>query len=497
MTLRFEDLAGKRVAILGLGREGQAVFRQLRKRFPGQAISLFAESESDGGFSQQLDPELDHCHFGPFDRDQLSSFDVLVRSAGISPYREVLTQLRAQGVRFTTASSLWFAQYPDAKTICITGTKGKSTTAALTAHLINCAGSRACLSGNIGRPMLDCDPDGVDWWVIELSSYQLSDLQARPDIAVLLNLSEEHIDWHGSVQQYRADKLRLAGLVAHQGLIANASDAVLVKSLIDMSARSGLARPVIWFNAATGWRAGQQSVCFIPADGPADGTADGTADGSTAALKIQAPASLPGEHNMQNLAAALTVLETIGLQCADIQSALASFAGLPHRLQTIGQINGISYVDDSISTTPVSVLAALKTLGSSGVVLLLGGLDRGLGWDEFANKLGAHMPHAIITMPDNGPVIYRAIEKAIERTTGQMTGGAGTTGAARGEISVKPPGGLHAVENLQQAVALARTLVPANGSILLSPGAPSFPHFRDFEDRGKQFAGFAGIEKVT
>lgn len=474
--MNFDDLAGKRVGILGLGREGQAVWRQIRKRFPNQPISFFAESKSDSGFIGQLDPDLDSCHFGPFKRDQLIPFDVLVRSAGISPYREVLTELRTLGVQFTTANSLWFAENPDAKTICITGTKGKSTTAALTAHLINCVGSRACLTGNIGRPMLDCDPAEVDWWVIELSSYQLSDLEAQPDIAVLLNLSNEHIDWHGSVERYHADKLRLTGLVGDEGLIANHSDSVLVESLASDSKHSKAAGsgPVIWFNGASGWRADKDSVSYVPCAGAAPTT------------RIQAPVSLPGEHNMQNLAAALTVLHSIGLKCLDIEAALGSFTGLPHRLQRIGQVNGISYVDDSISTTPVSVAAALNTLGSSGVVLLLGGLDRGLVWDEFAAKLAAHMPHAIITMPDNGPVIFRAIEQAIEQAIEHGTEPAGA----------KPPAGLHAVENLQQAVALAQKLVLDNGCILLSPGAPSFPHFRDYEDRGNQFAQFAGVAAV-
>jgi UDP-N-acetylmuramoylalanine--D-glutamate ligase len=462
--MRFEDLKDRRVAILGLGREGQAVWRQIRKRFPDQKISFFAETQSLDGFAKQLNPQLDDVFIGPFTRAQLSPFDVIIRSAGISPYREVLSELTALGVGFTTANSLWFAEHPDAKTICITGTKGKSTTASLTAHLIDCAGARVCLAGNIGRPMLDCEDQKPDWWVIELSSYQLSDLEAKPDIALLLNLSEEHIDWHGSVEQYRRDKLKLALLVNSGGLIVNASDEALVASLKHFGDFSRADyKDINWFNGQVGWIAGNNSVKFVPVAG------------LSASQEIHASESLPGAHNMQNLAAALTILESTGLKLQDVDAALASFTGLPHRLERIGSLDGVSYVDDSISTTPVSVSAALNTLGADNTVLLLGGLDRGLGWDQFAVKLKGNEPHAIITLPDNGPVIMAALESA----------------------GVLPVAGLHQVEDLQHAVRLAQQLVPENGCVLLSPGAPSFPHFRDYEDRGNQFARFAGIEKTT
>ena len=141
----------------------------------------------------------------------------------------------------------------------------------------------------------------------------------------------------------------------------------------------------------------------------------------------------------------------------------------------IGIKDGITYVDDSISTTPVSVVAALQTVAVEAVVLLLGGLDRGLDWDVFSKGLAGNPPQAIITMPDSGPNILECLRNA----------------------GVEPAGGLHAVDGLSQAVALAQNLVPDNGCILLSPGAPSFPHFRDFEDRGDQFANYAGIEKGT
>lgn len=454
--MRFSDLENIRVAILGAGREGRAVWRQIRRRFPRKPLCLFSESDIDDEFRLELQPALDALHVGPLDEEVLGRFDLLVRSAGISIYRDELTRLRSSGVRFTSASSLWFAENPDAKTICITGTLGKSTTAKLIAHLLVNAGVNAVLAGNIGKPMLDCDSVNPDWWVIELSSYQISDLEAEPDIAVLLNISEEHLDWHLGMDNYTADKMRLARL-AHKGrVIANYTDRTLRKSLAG-------SKNVTWFNRVGNWQAGKDSV-FLQRSAPGESKLTQT--------RVAAPGSLPGEHNMLNLAAAMTVIETLGLDIPRLDDVLASFTGLPHRLQFVGEENGVRYIDDSISTTPVSVEVALKTVGSRGVVLLLGGTDRGLDWSGFANCLAGNMPHTIITMPESGKRVFDCLK----------------------EKGVVPEGGLHAVSGLREAVALAKKLVPRSGCILLSPGAPSFPYFRDFADRGDQFQIFSGFK---
>jgi UDP-N-acetylmuramoylalanine--D-glutamate ligase len=450
--MRFSEMENRRVGILGMGREGRAVWRQIRRRFPHKPLALFAESTVDEAFGQQLDPAIDLLHTGPLDVAELRRYDLLVRSAGISIYRDELTALRSLGVQFTSASSLWFAENPTAKTICISGTLGKSTTAKLTAHLLNRAGIKANLAGNIGRPMLDCENEGVDWWVIELSSYQISDLEAKPDIAVLLNISQEHLDWHRGFENYRVDKLRLAELASNGRVIVNFSDSLLRECL---SNHAG----VTWFNRTGHWQASKDIVYRLP--------------GVSADRQVQvaAPASLPGEHNMQNLAAALTVVGSMGLDVPRLDEALSSFSGLPHRIQLIGERAGIRYINDSISTTPVSVAAALQTLGTRGVVLLLGGMDRGLDWSGFAGGMSNNEPYAIISLPDNGPRILESLKAA----------------------GVRPQGGLHEVADLQEAVSLAEKLAPEKGCILLSPGAPSFPHFRDYEDRGDQFKRYSGF----
>ena len=429
-----------RVAILGIGREGQAARRYLRTVYPDIHLTLVAEAAPGQDFIERLS-ENDHLLTGPLAEAGLESFDILVRSPGISPYRNSIRRARAAGASLTTPSNLWFAAHPDQNTICITGTKGKSTTSALLAHMLESCGYRVRLAGNIGLPLLECDDQDVDWWVIELSSYQLADLEASPSISVILNLSTDHLDWHGSEQTYRDDKLRLATLAGCRPLVANASDSVLSAAL------SGYG-DTVWFNSKSGFRV-ERGKLF---------------DGETP-LPAVLPDGLPGAHNLANIAAALTVLRLIGAKLSTGIKSIASFPCLPYRLQTIGEQAGVRFVNDSISSAPVATMAALEAFSGKMVTLLVGGLDRGLDWTPYMDRIKAELPHAVIGIPDNGPRIIREMRRA----------------------NIGPENGLHESQDLAEAVVLAKKLTPPGGIVLLSPGAPSFPRFDDYRDRGRQF----------
>ena len=442
------EFEGRRVGILGAGREGRAVWRYIQNRLPGQRVTVFSESPVDAELSTELS-ELGHeLSVGPLDASRLASFDILVRSPGISPYREELIGLGS--ARMTTASSIWFTENPSARTICITGTKGKSTTTALTTHLLCAAGCNAVSAGNIGQPMLELDSAGVDWWVTELSSYQICDLDAQPTIGAILNLAEEHLDWHGGRDAYRRDKMRLASLASSGRLVANWADDDLREAL------SGHG-DVSWFNRAGGWSVDGDAV---------------TRSGGDESYHL---ARLPGGHNLANLAAALTLAELAHALPVDVQASLDGFQGLPHRLFTIGEVEGLRFVDDSLSTTPQAVLAALEAHAGLPVTLLVGGLDRGLDWFDASHRIQALNPYSVIALPDNGPHILEMLARA----------------------RLDAQGGMHAVRGMDEAVAKAREITPRGGVVLLSPGAPSFPHFRDYRERGQAFARAAGIKKET
>ncbi|NNE06818.1 MAG: UDP-N-acetylmuramoyl-L-alanine--D-glutamate ligase [Xanthomonadales bacterium] len=438
--MRWLDLEHRKVAIIGFGREGQAAYRQLRRRYPQAQIGIFDEGNMP-------EPPDDRCdlHLGPLDAPTLCQYDVALRSPGVSPYREALSAARRQGLEVVSPGSLWFAEHPGARTICITGTKGKSTTAALTAHLLRACGKSVVLAGNIGRPLLDCEEQEVDWWVIEQSSYQLADLQANPEIAAILNVSDEHLDWHAGRANYLQDKLRLAELAAGQPLVLNWKDESL------RSLESGAVK---WFEHPDGWHVRENFLWHGPSR-----------------ITDAAGSGLSGAHNLANLAAALTLVECAGLRVADLDAALDDFQPLPHRLEKVGVTEGVSFVNDSLSTTPVATLAALQAYRDSRVILLAGGLDRGLDWSDAAVRIAAFEPRAVICLPDNGPLIAKAMQAA----------------------GFSPELGTHCVSGLEEAMRKAASLAGPGDVVLLSPGAPSFPHFRDFADRGDQFARLAGV----
>ncbi len=441
--LVIRDLVGRNVAILGAGREGLAVRDRLRKLAPEQVITFYSESPPDAATLERLGGQ-DRLSTGPLDGAVLARHDVLVRSPGVSPYRPALRDAREAGVSFTTGTNLWMTEHAGARTLCVTGTKGKSTTSALLAHLLREAGERVGLAGNIGVPLADCEASDADWWVVELSSYQICDLESPPWLTLFLNLSDEHLDWHGGAENYRRDKLRLARLAPEGRLFANGADAALREALADRT-------DTHWFNQLPGvhladhrlWENGRP-LPTIP--------------------------RAPGDHNLVNLCGALAVVDALGLRPEALAPALESFEGLPHRLTTLGTLRGIRMVDDSLSTTPVATLAALQALRDHpAVTVLVGGMDRGLDWSEHARAFENAGPHALVALPDSGPDVLEAL--------------------ARGGWA--PPGGLHVAADMVEAVSRALQVTPPGGAVLLSPGAPSFPRYADYRERAAAFAAAA------
>ncbi len=461
--MRISQLEGQRVALWGWGREGRAAYRAIRAALPALPLALFCtpsevdDAQALGDAQLEIDTRTD--------AGRLSAFDIVIKSPGISPYRPDAAEATVRGTRFVGGTALWFAQHagPDgiaARTVCVTGTKGKSTTTALLAHLLRSGGHVTALAGNIGLPLLELPEHPVpEAWVIELSSYQTGDVAdsgTRPDIAVVTNIFPEHLDWHGSQTRYVEDKLRLVTGARPRIAVLNADDPTVAALGHAIQADPASTTAVRWYGTRDGW--------YLRGDVLWRGAVEVL---DTAGLP------LPGRHNRGNLCAVLTAIEALGHDAVALAPNAVHFQPLPHRLQVLGERDGVTYVNDSISTTPFATLAALDCHRDRPVALLVGGHDRGVDWAEFARDVGTRAPAVIVTMGANGPRIHAELE------------------AVGGDIK------LLAANDLADAVVKARQSLPAGGVVLLSPGAPSFGPYRDYVERGRHFASIAGFDPDT
>lgn len=349
---------------------------------------------------------------------------IVIKSPGIPWHKDYVIAMQAAGAQFTSSTNLFMEERKGRRTLIgITGTKGKSTASSLLAHVLKAAGKPVILAGNIGEPVISHLHEPADTiFVIELSSYQLSDLAIAPNIAVILNLYEEHMDYHGSVESYHAAKMRIAELqTADDAFIFNET----FPQLVDLAHRIP-----------------SQSIPFVD-------RSDETLDALT----------LLGDHNRENAAGVLAVTDLLGIDRAIVASAFASFKSLPHRLQDIGIHHGIHFINDSISTTPQSALAAIDVFSHSLGAIILGGHDRGYDFADLARR--------VVNL---GIRIYLL------------------QNADRLETAIRSIGGEPIMLNtFSEIIADVIHHCPSGSVCLLSPASPSFGQFKNFVERGEQF----------
>lgn len=447
--MNFERLSRRRTAIWGYGLEGQAALRTLRRLFPDKPLGLILTEAEAASWDFSADPLLT-VHTEEPSSGLLAQYQVVIKSPGISAYHPAIEWANFRGSRIISGTHLWFDQHADEHSIVITGTKGKSTVASLVAHLLRSGGQRTALAGNIGLPLLDLlEPElPPRHWVIELSSFQTTDLgEGVPSVATVLNLSPEHLDWHGSVEQYYQDKLALLCDNEVEVAVINGADPELLARTADHPRR-------LLFNHGAGWHVANGWLM----------------DGSVQVLPV-AELPLLGEHNASNVCAALATVEAAGLDARALANHVRSFRPLPHRLQPLGERAGLRYINDSIATTPAATVEALRATAGAPVALLIGGKDRGLDWRRHAPAIVAQQPALVLGMGTFGNRLLPLLAEA-----------------------GLPTDRLQACADLAEALQQARSRLPAGGSVLLSPGAPSFDAFRDYRQRGERFAELAGFD---
>jgi UDP-N-acetylmuramoyl-L-alanine---L-glutamate ligase len=421
--LSWSDLPGAQVGVWGLGREGHANLRKLR----ALGVEPVLVDDHPG------DPEV--LATGDGGLAALQRCDVVVKTPGLSRYRPEVAQLEGLGIPVVGGLGLWLAQADLRRVLCVTGTKGKSTTASLTGHLLTGLGYQCLVGGNIGVVPYDpAEPADFDYWIIEVSSYQATDLPCTPPVTAVTSLHPDHLDWHGGVERYYRDKLSMC-----------------TQPGADLTVANGDSEPLRQREKLLGPR-----VEWVSQDDDPDAT-------------WMAPLGLLGRHNLLNALIARRCLTALGVPGARDEAALraaaAGYHPLPSRLAPIGTVAGVTFVDDSLSTNVLPTLAALDAFPDRRIALIVGGHDRGIDYAPLASGLRQRqMPTYVLTLPDSGPRIRAEIERA-----------------AASVIVTDCPG-------LDEAVTAGFRWARPDGVVLLSPAAPSFGRFRDYRDRSEAFA---------
>ncbi|HLG68529.1 MAG TPA: UDP-N-acetylmuramoyl-L-alanine--D-glutamate ligase [Acidimicrobiales bacterium] len=430
--ISWSDLRGATVGVWGLGVEGRASVARLR----AMGVSPVVVDDRPGiGDPQGNELPVLATHEGGL--AALEACDVVVKAPGISRYRPEVERLRRAGTAVVGGLGLWVEEAPPGRVACVTGTKGKSTVSAVSAHLLGRLGYRVLLGGNIGQPPWDPAAGGEhDYWVVETSSFQATDLSSSPSVVAVTSLHPDHLDWHGDVETYYADKLSACSQPGADLTVAAGTSQALRE-------RQALLGPrVRW-------------VC---------------GDARDPEPRWWERLGLPGDHNRINACIARCVLEALGVpEAADpdaLADAAAGFQPLPSRLQRIGTVGGVDFVDDSLSTNALAARAALDTYRGRRVALLAGGHDRGIDYGPLALAVAARdLATLVVAMPDNGQRIADSVR---------------AMGGPRAEVELGA--------DLDAAVLAAFDWARPDGVVLLSPAAPSFGPFRDYRERAAAFA---------
>ena len=457
----IDELRGRRAVVLGLARSGVAACRFLADagavvvaydRRPadelGDAIASLGARPVD--LALGIDPAeaaalLDHA-------------EVVVTSPSISPrfpttdpwLREALVQAQARGADVVSEVGL-FLRLTRARVLGVTGTKGKTTTSSLVAAMLEAGRLPVALGGNIGTPLIERAPElvPIDWAVVELSELQLPTIERGVDIALYTNIGEDHLDRHGTVEAYRAVKARLAELSLPDGrMILNRDDAGC-RELGDRLPTASVA-----------WYASR------PDASAAARVEDGwiVLDGERVIAVSEVP--LPGAHMLQNVVGASLAASLAGVAPAAIAEAIRGFRGVPHRLELVGERDGVRWFNDSQATIPAAAMAALDAFDDAPIVLIAGGKDKGLQYGTFADAI-ARRCRAVVLIGETAD----ALEELV----------AGRVPVSR-------------AATMAEAVSSAAGVARPGDVALLAPAAASFDMFTDYAARGDEFR--AAVEEI-
>lgn len=423
-----------RIAIAGYGAEGESSYRYFFQDSNNQ-ITIVNETMPEVAMPIDVDSIIGEKVF-----EKLQGFDLIIRTPGL-PLNKIVTD-----GKIWSGTNEFFDKCP-ATIIGVTGSKGKGTTSSLIASILEEAGKKVWLIGNIGKPALDVlkDVKPEDFVVYELSSFQLWDLKKSPHIGVVLFIEQEHLNVHSDMAEYVMAKANIAKYQKSDDLIVYNKSNIYCNEIASISK----AKKIGFQDTSSAhikdgnFYYGEQKICSINT------------------------LQLTGIHNLDNACAAIDAIWEVTNDCSVIERGLHKFQGLPHRIQFVRKVNNISFYDDSIATTPGSAIAALRSFEKPKVIIL-GGSSKGSDFSELAIELTKHDVYAIL-IGDEAEAIGQACLKANFKNF----------------VIIK-----NEDMTMELIVQLAKEMLSNSeqgGVVLLSPASASFGLFKNYADRGEQF----------
>jgi UDP-N-acetylmuramoyl-L-alanine---L-glutamate ligase len=449
-----KSLKGKRILILGFGKEGISTYNYLRKQIPEEMVAI---ADQDEGLLKKINVKISEkteFNFGKNYLERLNDFDVIIKSPGIST--GLLRDKTGQD-KITSQTELFLKSYAS-QTIGITGTKGKSTTSSLIAHILSSHLNHTMLVGNIGKPPFDFIDEMRDETIIvfELSSHQLENIRVSPFIAVILNIYQEHLDHYDSFRKYQLAKFNITKFQKKQDwFILNEDDAIIANMFKSLK----INRRILSYSKKAlrneGCHLNQHSnvVCSF--------------ENKTNEFNFAARSSLPGDHNLMNIMAVVCVAKIMKVPDKKIIDSVMNFKGLRHRMEYLGVFRNIHFYNDSISTIPQSTIHAVKSLANVDT-LILGGKDRGIDYLPLIEFLPGSGVSNIIFMGEAGRRIFDGVKSITPKSQS-----------------------LFVINNFSELKTIIREHTRPGMVCLLSPAASSYDMFRNFEERGDAFEKIA------
>ena len=442
--LRSSELeVPRRALVIGFAREGVDLTRFLTGHGAHVVVTDTKPPDALRESIAQVNGGDVTYRLGAHSLSDLDNVDVVYASPGVPPENPLLEEALRRGVRISSLVELFFALCP-APIVGVTGSAGKSTTTSLLGDMFGAAGRGVFVGGNIGRPLLGKlgDMTSRSWVVMELSSFQLEPLHVSPHIALITNVTPNHLDRHPSMEAYWAAK---GQILAHQSAadwaVLNADDQWSLR----YQPRGHLLRFSLEGTVEGAYLAGDQVVLL--------------GDPLLGVKEIP----LRGRHNVANVLAAVATAHAAGIEREAMVAAIRRFQGVAHRLQTVSTFAGINWVDDSIATAPERSIAALRAYHEP-IVLIAGGRDKHLPMQDWSQLITRRVRHVVL-LGEMSELVFRAISETDPRYTAVSW-----------------------ATNMDEAVAAAARAAQAGDVVLLSPGGTSYDMYSDFEARGNDFA---------